>query len=494
MDLPHLKHIIQLSELNINVIECGILNWHELMRLDTSDVENEYESRLNNVRPNKCCAVMYTSGTTGFPKGVMMSHDSLLWNVKKSLRTLNLTNSNEIFMSYLPMAHLTAFYVDIFIAITTASTVYFTDVTTLKNSLIPTLQEIRPTVFIGVPRIYEKIEEKLSDKMRKLNFIKQKILSWSRSVITENYFTPNSTSLKCHVANYIVIRRIKEALGLQQCRLMFVGSAPLRRDTKIFFISLNMPITEAYGMTETSSVHSVTSREIQVQSLDTVGRCLDGAETKIINQLDDTGNGEICIRGRHVFMGYLNNMESTMAAVDDDGWLHTGDIGRIDENGLIYVTGRLKEMIITSGGENIPKARIENLVKDECAAVSNAFLVGDKRKFVTVLLTLKCRTDENGQFSDDLADETVKWLKEWNCNYSKLSHVSGSIDEELERAFQNVIDRVNEQALSNPQKIQKFAILPNEFSTATGELTTTLKLKRHFVLEKYEEVIENFYK
>jgi long-chain-fatty-acid--CoA ligase ACSBG len=263
-------------------------------------------------------------------------------------------------------------------------------------------------------------------------------------------------------------------------------------ETKKFFISLSMPIYEAYGMTESSTVHCLTSHQTQIQSLESVGICLHGTETKVIN-IDENGDGEICIRGRHVFMGYLNDVQQTLETIDDEGWLHTGDIGRIDGNGLIYLTGRKKEMIITSGGENIPKTRIENLVKQVCPAISNAFLVGDKRKFLTILLTLKTEIDDNFKPQDELASETMKWLNLNSLNFTKLSDMLSSKDEKISKAFQHVIDRVNSQALSNPQRIQKFTILPNDFTVATGELTPTLKVKRHFVLEKYRNIIDEFY-
>ncbi|KAL7044176.1 hypothetical protein ACKWTF_001815 [Chironomus riparius] len=488
-DLPHLKHIILLSDININLMENAILNWNQLMKLDTDDTEIEYQRRLKQIVPNECCTIMYTSGTTGFPKGAMLSHDSLIWNIKKCFQAMKrIEVGKEVFISYLPLSHLTAFAADIFQVINMAGTVYFADI----KSVLKCLHEIQPTMFVAVPRIYEKIQEKLSEKINEFNLIIRKIFSWSQNVISEHYFTPNSSSLKCDFVNHFVIRRIKEALGFQNCKLFFTGSAPMSIETKKFFISLSMPIYEAYGMSESSTVHCLTSHETQIHSFESVGVCLDGTETKIIN-MDGNGNGEICMRGRHVFMGYLNDIQQTIQTIDDEGWLHTGDIGRIDENGLIFVNGRKKELIITSGGENIPKARIENLVKLECPAISNAFLIGDKRKFLSILLSLKTEIDENLKPKDDLAPEAQKWLTQNSLNFSTLSDILSSKDEKIFKAFQNVIDRVNAQALSNPQRIQKFAILPNDFTIVTGELTPTLKVKRHFVLEKYRNIIDGFY-
>ncbi|KAG5669652.1 hypothetical protein PVAND_017536 [Polypedilum vanderplanki] len=493
-DLPFLKYIIQIKNSNYLNPENLILDWNELLQIDTSDVEEEYEKRLKEITPNECCALIYTSGTSGFPKAAMLSHDNLIWNAKKGVETMKVAEiGNENLMSYLPLSHLAAFMSDIFIAIQCAATVHFIDLKTLKTSLVEALKEIQPTVFIGVPRVYEKIEEKINEKLQEQNFLKKKLFFWCQNFMLNSYFNPeNSTSsIKYKLAQFI-ITQVKEALGFQHCKIFITGSAPMSETTKKFFISLNMAIYEAYGMTESSTVHTLTSHEIQIYSLNTVGRSLQFAETKIIKNKSDE-EGEICIKGRHVFMGYLNNIEKTFETIDTDGWLHTGDIGNI-ENDLLYVTGRLKEILITSGGENIPAVRIENLVKNECNAISNAVLIGDKRKFLSILLTLKTEIDKEEIPSDELSSETCKWLKLNDLNFTKMSQVyKARNDQKLIDAFQNVIDRVNEKAIANPQKIQKFAILPQDFSIASDELTPTMKVKRFFVVEKYKDVIEKFY-
>lgn len=496
VDLPHLKHIILINELNLNFLENAILNWNELMLLNTDDVDDAYVRRLNEIVPNECCTVIYTSGTSGNSKGVMLTHDNILWNARKSLETMKSANmGNESITSYLPLSHTAAFMGDIILAILCAGTVYFTDIKTLKSSLLKTLQEVMPTSFVGVPRVYEKIEEKLNVKISEFGFMKRRIFTWAQNIILQHHFTLDLSllqSVKYELADRLIIRKVKEALGFQNCKLFLTGSAPMSVKTKKFFISLNMPIFEAYGMTESSGVHSLTSQHINMHSLESVGKCLQGAETKIYNQ-GGNQEGEICIRGRHVFMGYLNDNVKTFETIDDDGWLHTGDVGRMDEIGLIYVTGRLKEIVITSGGENIPAARIENLIKLECSAISNALLVGDKRKFLTMLVTLKTEMDEDGMPRDELASETCKWLNAMSLNYTKLSEIFEMPDVKITQALQQVIDRVNAKAISNPQIIQKFAILPHDFSIPTNELTATLKVKRHVVLEKYENLINKFY-
>lgn len=287
-----------------------------------------------------------------------------------------------------------------------------------------------------------------------------------------------------------VLSKVKQALGFQRCRTFFTGAAPLNEETKKYFLSLDMFIYEGYGMSE-STIHTLTTME--TPSFNTVGKSLPGTLTKIINVNED-GHGEICMKGRHVFMGYINEPEKTAETIDDERWLHSGDLGYIDDDGYIYITGRIKELIITAGGENIPYIKIENEVKNECNAISNAVLVGDQKKFLTMLLTLKTEMNEDGSPRDELAPETVSWLDSIGLNHKKLSDVlSNQVDEKVMKAIEELINRANSKAISNAQKVQKFAILPHDFTISTGELTPTMKLKRNVVLGKYKEIINKLY-
>lgn len=252
-----------------------------------------------------------------------------------------------------------------------------------------------------------------------------------------------------------------------------------------------MPILDVYGLSETSGAHAFAS--FDTPNVDSVGRTLQGFKTKIVHP-DENGYGEVCIKGRHVFMGYLNDDQRTFEAFDDHRWFHTGDVGYIDDAGNIFITGRIKELVITAGGENIAPVAIENLVKTECIAISNAFLVGDRRKFLSLLVTLKTKTSSDGAPLDELLPETMKWLEKLNLNYKTLTEVlAAGPDKKVVQAIQDAIDSANDKAVSNAQKVQKFAILPHDFSIPTGEFGPTMKVKRNEVLEMYREIIDKFY-
>lgn len=493
--LPHLKAIIQIHSSIAHdassVDDCW--SWSDLEDVKIDDVEDEYQSRLRNVAVNECCCLVYTSGTVGNPKGVMLSHDNLMFDAQSSISALgNIEMGQEVFVSYLPLSHLAAQMADVFFALTIAATVYFADRDALKSSLLETLVAAQPTFFLGVPRVFEKIHERMLAVGAQAGFVKKCIGKWAKRVTLEHHMNrlngSPTNSLQFRIAQMTILGKVRQALGFKRCKGFLTGAAPISEATRNYFLSLDMPLIEGYGMTESSSVHLIGS-----SMNPSAGKSLPGTETKIINK-DLDGHGEICMRGRHVFMGYINEPEKSIEAIDNERWLHSGDLGYIDDNGFVHVTGRIKELIITSGGENIPYLCIENQVKCECSAISNAMLVGDKRKFLTILVTLKTEFDENGFPSDDLDQCTKSWLNKINLNYTKLSEILASgPDEKVLLAIHESINRANGKSASNAHKVQKFAILPHDFTIATGELTATMKLKRNFVLNKFTDLIESFY-
>lgn len=280
--------------------------------------------------------------------------------------------------------------VDIYLSLTFAATLYFADKDALKGTLVNTLQEARPTRFLGVPRVYEKIHEKMMVVASQNSSFRKAIASWAKGVVLQHWLDvingKNSDSFQYKLARNVIMSKVKQALGLDRCLTLASAAAPLSVEIKQYFMSLDLPIVDAFGMSECGGAQSLATPDSF--NLQTIGRTLPGIETSCINK-DENGHGELCLRGRHVFMGYINESEKTKEALDEDGWLHSGDIGYIDDKGFIYITGRLKEIIITAGGENIPPVHVEHLVKRENSAISNAFLVGDQKKYLTMLISLK---------------------------------------------------------------------------------------------------------
>lgn len=487
--LPHLKSVIFTHATSIENLE-GCFGWKSLISMETHDVEFEFGDRLRKITANECCAIFYTSGTLGDPKGAMLSHDSMVFVSEGCFKSLgNIIKGAEVFISYLPLSHLAAQIADVFCATLCGGTVYIADKDALKSSLLNTLVEAKPTFFLGVPRVYEKIQEKLMAAGAQVGLTKRIVGKWAKNVSLKHHMDRlsgnPSGSVQYRVASRLILSKVKQALGFQNCKYFIVGAAPLKESTRDYFLSLDIQLFEGYGMTESAGVHALAN----THNL-RFCRSIQETETKIIN-FNEEGQGEICIRGRNVFMGYINEPGKTAEAIDDDRWFHTGDLGFIDGDGLIHITGRLKELLITSGGENIPYVNIENAIKAASPAISNAFLVGDKQRFLSMLVTLKTKLNDDGTSTDDLECEALNWLRTFGVQHSKLSLV---VDEKaLLNAIQSVIDSVNSKSTSRAQKIHKFVILLQDFSIPTGELTPTMKVKRNFVLSKYQDLIESFY-
>ncbi|GCB72622.1 hypothetical protein scyTo_0006387 [Scyliorhinus torazame] len=244
-------------------------------------------------------------------------------------------------------------------------------------------------------------------------------------------------------------------------------------------------------MSESTGPHTVSQKDFF--RMTSCGKTMDGCKTKI-DKPDELGSGEICFWGRNIFMGYLNMGEQTREAIDKAGWLHSGDLGKFDEDDFLYITGRIKELIITAGGENIAPVPIEDSVKSKLPIISNAMLIGDKRKFLSVLLTLKCyMDDETGAPLDALAPTSVVFCHKNECPATFVSEVLRKHDPAFYKAIQDGIDAVNSKATSNAQKIQKWVILEKDFSIIGGELGPTMKLRRGVVLKMYKDIIESFY-
>ncbi|MGH0151965.1 UNVERIFIED_CONTAM: hypothetical protein FKN15_053165 [Acipenser sinensis] len=417
--LPHLKAIVQydgpLQESHPN-----LYSWEEFMELGSDVSEKQLDDIISSQKPNQCCVLIYTSGTAGTPKGVMLSHDNITWTAAHASRVGGIEPGEikqESIVSYLPLSHIAAQLYDLWTGIQWGELVYFAQPDALKGSLINTLKEACPTSHMGVPRVWEKIMEKIKEETSQAGFLKKKTLTWATSVCLET--------------------------------------------------NLNWA--------------------------NNCGKVVPGCKFKLVDK-DPEGNGEVCCWGRNVFMGYLNMEEKTKEAFDEEGWLHSGDLGKTDKDGFFYITGRIKELIITAGGENVAPVPIEDLVKKELPIISYAMLVGDKRKFLSMLLTLKCVCNpETAEPTDELSLEAIAFCQQVGSQATKVSDIIGGKDRAVYQAIQEGIARVNRKAISNAQRIQKWTVLGKDFSILGGELGPTMKLRRQSVLEMYSNEIESFY-
>jgi len=397
----------------------------------------------------------------------------------------------------LPLSHVAAQMIDIHGPLASGVTVWFAQPDALKGSLGGTLKEIRPTAFLGVPRVWEKIYEKMQEVGKETTGWKKNIAEWAKNKGLEG----NYNQQKGHdvpwgwwLANTLVFDNVKKALGLDRTRFCATAAAPISKETLDYFLSLNIPIYEIYGMSECTGPQTINRPN--ALKTGTAGPAIPGTEMKI-NDPDKDGNGEICYRGRHIFMGYLNNDKDTAETIDENGFLHSGDVGRVDKDGFLSITGRIKELIITAGGENIPPVLIEDEIKRELNdVISNVMVVGDRKKFLTCVVTLKTTANPDSKpgeypFTNVLAPSAQSAFQ---AAGSKATVVEEAlVDSKVREVVENGIKRANKKATSNAQTIQKFEIIKDDFTIEGNELTPTLKLKRRIVLEKHKELIEKMY-
>lgn len=496
--LPELKQIVQYTG---KPSAPGVLSWEELLDIGDGESDHEIEERISHLAPNLCCHLVYTSGTTGPPKGVMLSHDNLTFTSKTLSEIYNLQDTEERFVSYLPLSHVAANIMDIFMAIQCLGTVYFANRDALKGTLVSTLKEAQPTIFFGVPRVWEKIREKMVQIGKANTGIKKAVGMWAKKTGLDynkaKIGGKKSRGLSFKIADKMVYRKVKEELGFGQTNSFFSAAAPLSAEVLDYFMSLDIKILEIYGMSEISGPQ--TGNDYKSYRPGSIGRDLPGFHTRLDQEaplVSDVcpGAGELCMRGRNVFMGYLGAEEKTREVFDSEGWHHSGDVGTVDSDGYYTITGRIKEILITAGGENVPPVIIEDMVKKELPCLSNVVLIGDRRKFLSCLVTLKAEIDnESLEPKSKLAQETIDWCKEQGSKSETLDEVLRNPDTVIMEAIQAGIDRYNKRATSNAQKIQKWTILPTDFSIPGGEIGPTMKVKRHFVLKKYVDNVEKLY-
>jgi len=490
--LPNLKCII-VYDGKVPENSNDIISWQDLMRIGKEDTNDDAVlERQRRMAVNECAILVYTSGTTGNPKGVMLSHDNVIWTAKVASRdVLKLNYGKETIVSYLPLSHIAGQMMDIWVPIVNLSTVIFADKMALKGTLLETLQEARPTVFFGVPRVWEKIMEGMKAKGRANKGLKKKIGDACKKAGLDHH-VGNKDTLMYTIGQKAVYSKVREALGLDRCTAFFSGAAPISGETIKYFLSLDMVVHELYGMSEVTGPQSLQTGPRTV--IGSVGPTMPGCETRLANK-DADGNGEICMKGRNLMMGYLNREDKTTEDIDQDGWLHSGDIGSIDANGFIFITGRIKELIITAGGENVAPIPIEEKIKECLPCISNCILIGDKQKYLSCFLSFKVVVDRdnNDMPTNALTPEAVEWCRSVGSNATKVTDILNGPDAAALNGIQAGIDKANKASISRASVVQKWTVLPLDISLPTGELGPTLKLKRFAFNKKYDHAIERLY-
>jgi long-chain acyl-CoA synthetase len=428
-----------------------------------TDLEDSaIEAFAHTVQPDDVATLIYTSGTTGTPKGVILTHGNIASNLEMTTQLTNV-GINDVAISFLPLSHITARHVDYLAAYKGMTLAYCPNFEDLPR----TLQEVRPTVFVGVPRVYEKIHNQI---VHKTEGTKKKIFDWALKVGNRhrekvmNDKVPASLSWK--IAHKMVYSKIREGIG-GRAKLFISGGAPLGKELAAWFGDLGIRIDEGYGLTETSPVIAINTQ--QHHKLGTVGKTLDNLDVRI------AADGEVLVKGPSIFKGYWNMPEETAAAFED-GFFKTGDIGNLDGDGYLSITDRKKDLIKTSGGKFIAPQPIENSLKAN-PFVGEAAVMGDKRRFPAVVIQPNFPILEDWAKKHDI---------EWNSRKELVRK------REIQTLYDGIVNELNEN-LAQYEKLKKVLLLWEELSVADGTLTPSMKLRRRHVEERHRKLIDAMY-
>ena len=461
--LPLLEQVIRMTGTSDDAISFDDL----AARGDARD-PSEWEARWQSVTPEDICTFIYTSGTTGPPKGCVISHG----NYRAMLDMVNETSvieEGDLTYLYLPLAHSFALLIQLG-SFDLGTTIAYWERDPLK--IMPNLAELHPTYFPSVPRIFEKIYTTATSAMDKEGGLKKAIFNWAIKVGKRMREAERSgrepgflLKRQYKFADEKVLSKIRGLFG-GKIRLAVSGAAPINPEILSFFDAAGVLVLEGWGMTETSTAATISSPDDF--KVGTIGKPFPGCEIRIAD------DGEILVKGPNVFQGYYKNEEATRETIVD-GWLHTGDIGEIEADGFIKITGRKKDIIITAGGKNITPANLENEIKQH-PLVSQCVVVGDRRPYLVALVTLD-------------PEEVVTYAKEHGLPEDPEALAA---NEDIRKAIEAHVDVINEK-FARVEQVKKIAILPEDLSQENGELTPTLKVKRAVVTSKREPEIEALY-
>ncbi len=453
-DLPALKHVVLMRDASSDVD--GVLTWGEFIEQGFPLSPNEVEDRLSALGPRDGATLIYTSGTTGRPKAVVLPHEALVATAE-AIQSFIDVGVSDVALSYLPLSHIAEQIVSIHTPAVMGHTIYYEpDIYRLAESL----KEVRPTAFFAVPRVWEKFYAAVSEKLGEASGVKAAIANRALDVGRQHTAAldrgeqPGALlGIQFGLFDKLVYSKAKEAMGLDRCRFMFSSAAPLSPKIAEYFSGLGMQILQLYGQSECTGICAFN--EPDRNRIGSVGPAMPCAELSIAE------DGEILIRGSNVFLGYLHNEEATAEALGGEGWLKSGDVGHIDDDGFLFITDRKKDIIITAGGENVTPSLIETALQTN-PLIATVVVIGDQRPYLTALVSVDPEAAE------------------------------GMSDDEIRAVVQGAVDDVNADS-ARVRQLKKFVILDDPLSIEGGELTPTLKVKRKVVREHFADEIEAMY-
>ncbi|MDC0032151.1 long-chain fatty acid--CoA ligase [Pelagibacteraceae bacterium] len=451
-----------------------VISFSELVKLGEAIDKNHpdlFESLMSKVSPEDIAILVYTSGTTGPSKGAMISNNNIVYSINSGMNIFK-PQENDEQLSFLPLCHILERTVSVMFPLQSAAVINFAE---SIDTVPENIREVSPTGFIAVPRIWEKFYSSITITMKDATFIGKAFYNFAISVgskrkdyILNGEPVPFTTQLLFGFCDQLVLKNIKKLLGLNNCRYALSGAAPISPELIDWYLSIGLDMREGWGMTETAGIGTAFySREIKKGC---VGRAIDGSEVQIAK------DGEILFRGPGVFCGYLNKPEQTNETIID-GWLHTGDVGHLDNSGNLKITDRKKDIIITAGGKNISPSEIENELKFS-AFISDAVVIGDKRKFLSCLIMI----DE---------ENVMKFAQDHDVPFSNFESLCKS--KEIIDLIEVEVNQVNKK-FANVEQVKKFTLIDVQLTAEDDELTPTMKLKRKFINQKYTNIIEAMYK
>ena len=462
----------------------GLRDFHDTQVISLSDLRalgrehlkahpDLLTQRTQACQPEDLAILVYTSGTTGKPKGAMHNHRGLVFSVR-GYNTLIARDETDECMCFLPLCHIAERMGGEYFSLYTGAKLNFVE----NPETIPeNVREIAPTVFTAVPRVWEKFYSGVMIALKEAGGFQQAVYGWAIGVgqqvaerVLQRQTVPVNLKLRFHLARWLALNNVRKMIGIHQARFLVTGAAPISPDLVRWYLALGLPMLEVWGMTETcGAATGVPADRIKPGS---IGPAADFNEVRLNPQ-----TGEIMVRGPNVFMGYLNLPEKTAEAIDAEGWLHTGDVGVIDEEGFFRITDRMKDIIITAGGKNITPSELENELKFS-PYITDAVVIGDKRAYLTVIIMIDQENVEKYAQDNDVPFS----------NYASLTRSS-----EVQALVQTEIERVNKK-FARVEQIKKFWLLDTQLSAEDEELTPTMKLKRKLVQQKYAPQIEAMYR